>query len=227
MHRVYIVRHGERIDHVDRSWKTGSDLPDDPFLTVRGLKQAHDLAVRLKDANVTHIFCSPFYRCIQTANETAKLISVPIKLEHGAGEFLSSRWFKENPRLRSTKDLASEFHMIDTSYESFWKPQYPESLEQLSARTGSVTKHLVDNFLDSGSILIVSHGHVIEKLANSLAPTVRINWVTYCALVELCPDSEGSYCVEANGDTSYLSEPENSGFRPKHSCLANGVTTKT
>ena len=46
--RVFVIRHGERIDHVDYSWVGKSDRPYDPPLTEQGVREAKDTGHMLK-----------------------------------------------------------------------------------------------------------------------------------------------------------------------------------
>ncbi len=47
--RVFVIRHGERIDHVDYSWVGKSDRPYDPPLTEQGVREAKDAGCMLKE----------------------------------------------------------------------------------------------------------------------------------------------------------------------------------
>ncbi|KAJ3120708.1 hypothetical protein HK098_004394 [Nowakowskiella sp. JEL0407] len=80
---LYIVRHGERMDNVDKNWlKTCQSLgydPYDPPLTDKGILQAAATGRFIEDDNysnnsksnipITHVFTSPFLRCVETASQ--------------------------------------------------------------------------------------------------------------------------------------------------------------
>lgn len=102
---VFIARHGERIDHVDRTWRASAANPYDAFLTQKGLAQARALGRHLKNKDVTHIFASPFYRTVQTANQVAQELGLPMKIEPGLGEYLNEDWFDHKPKLKHLQDL--------------------------------------------------------------------------------------------------------------------------
>ena len=59
---VIFLRHGERLDDVDRSWS--SPRPWDPPLTAHGRDQAGEAGRRLRTLglNITRVYCSPFLR---------------------------------------------------------------------------------------------------------------------------------------------------------------------
>ena len=77
---VIVVRHGERLDYVTRdrgeNWIPTSNRPWDPPLTTTGLQQAKSLESALPEIlqnlglspNLSAVYSSPFYRCIQTAS---------------------------------------------------------------------------------------------------------------------------------------------------------------
>jgi len=45
---VVVVRHGERVDHVDSEWTSTASRPYDAPLTDKGVSQAQDTGPRLK-----------------------------------------------------------------------------------------------------------------------------------------------------------------------------------
>jgi len=45
---ILIVRHGERIDHIDEKWISLAQRPFDPGLSTRGMQQAREVGEKLK-----------------------------------------------------------------------------------------------------------------------------------------------------------------------------------
>ena len=64
---VYLARHGERIDFVEKSWVDSAARPFDPPLTARGVLQGSALGKRLSllSPRPTKIFVSPLGRTVQ------------------------------------------------------------------------------------------------------------------------------------------------------------------
>jgi len=56
-----------------------SDATIHPFPMMAWCK--HQLGQRLKREDIAHIFASPFLRTVQTANQVAEALDLPIKLE--------------------------------------------------------------------------------------------------------------------------------------------------
>ncbi|CAM6003721.1 unnamed protein product [Sphagnum balticum] len=101
MPTIWLVRHGEREDFVDRTW---FDRPqrayDDPPLTETGRKQvvklyscatnvqAEDAGRLLANEPIAHIFASPYERTMETASIIGQQRDKPmtIKVENGICE---------------------------------------------------------------------------------------------------------------------------------------------
>lgn len=206
--KVFVARHGERIDHVDRSWRETAENPHDPFLTETGIRQAQALGAKLAGNGLTHIFASPFYRTVQTANEVAKVAGLKIKVEAGLSEFLNQDWFAEKPKLQSVANLKEAFPLVDTSYNSVLEPEYPETRDDLIRRAGRAAQLLVEKF--SGTLLFVAHGITCEFTVRGITGAGHIPYISYCSL-QTCSrkeDGSGSYYIDgpSKPDLSFIPE---------------------
>ncbi|KAJ2373952.1 hypothetical protein H4S02_008698 [Coemansia sp. RSA 2611] len=114
----YIVRHGERIDHIDDSWVHSAAVPYDPPLTDTGQRQAyltgqliHNIeqqqAQPTPDNTEYLVLTSPFLRCAQTAqaihqgfvDQSARTHSAQtrqwkIAVEPGLSEVMNESYFE-------------------------------------------------------------------------------------------------------------------------------------
>jgi len=203
---VWIARHGERIDFVDPDWtQTGGD-PYDPHLSPNGMQQAKDVARRLKDEGISHIFSSPFLRTLQTANEVAELLDLPIYVEPGAGEMLSADWYPDgDPRVWSLDDRRKQFSRIDLSYEPHGVSTFPEDWEIIKRRGAATMRAIVEKF--SGNLFVVGHGASVSSLAWGLVEGYPQFTGKTCSLVKVTRDGE-KWNLELGGDTSHLSYVE-------------------
>ncbi|MGK7871906.1 MAG: histidine phosphatase family protein [Xenococcaceae cyanobacterium] len=202
---IWIARHGNRLDFVNPEWFNTAERRYDPPLSEDGLIQAKELGQRLKSENIAHIFSSPFLRAIQTSNQVAEALDLPIKLEAGLSEWLNLDWMREIPETHPREVLAEKYPRIDCSYTSRIVPQYPESEETVMERTGKTARRLVEEF--SEDILLVGHG--ISVLGTTIGlvggnPTIN---ASLCCLVKLVRCSE-QWEMKLNGDTSHLSQSE-------------------
>lgn len=213
---IWIARHGNRLDFANPEWFLTAERPYDPPLyhgenhpgQPNGFKQAQQLGKRLKGENIRHIFASPFLRTVQTANEVAEILDLPLKIEPGLSEWLNPEWMPSMPEKLPLEVLHQQYPRIDLSHEIRGAiPEYPETAEQALKRSGETAKRLAEAFPED--ILLVGHG------ASVLGATMGILSVTtepeikaaLCCLVKIVRH-EQEWIVELNGDTSHLGEIE-------------------
>ena len=202
---VWIARHGNRLDFVRPEWFNTAQRRYDPPLSDDGAIQARELAARLKSENIAHIFASPFLRTIQTANEVARVLNLPIKLEAGFCEWLNPNWMDETPETHPQEFLAQQYPLIDWNYQSYLQPQYPETEAQLDRRAEKTIGHLVTQF--SEDILIVAHGGLVSAITKGLIPETSYFKAYLCSLTKVV-NLNSVWKTELIADTSHLSNTE-------------------
>lgn len=204
---IWIARHGNRIDFVNPEWFNTAERRYDPPLSDDGVVQAYQLGQRLKGQGIAHIFASPFLRTVQTANQVAEALDLPIKLESGLSEWLNSAWMTAMPERMSMDALTELFPRIDTSYTSRVVAEYPETREQALKRAGVTARLLADELQED--LLLIGHGASVlgatMGLVGGIAETeIKAN---LCCLVKVVrQDSE--WLLELKGDTSHLTQIE-------------------
>jgi broad specificity phosphatase PhoE len=202
---VWIARHANRWDFVYPEWFTTAERPYDPPLSEDGFEQAKQLASRLATtSNIRHIFASPFLRTVQTAHEVAQKLNLPLKLEWGLAEWLNPHWMTHAPETLPLEILQQDFPEIDRHYHSRIVPEYPESEQQVFARTQETAKRLVAEF--SEDILLIGHGASVLGASQALVPGAEIR-AALCCLVKIVRKGD-IWEMELHGDTSHLSETE-------------------
>lgn len=202
---VWIARHGNRLDFVNPEWFDTAQRRYDPPLSKDGFIQAQELGKRLKKEKIKHIFASPFLRTIQTANEIAEIIDLPIKLEAGLSEWHNGEWMSEHPEIHPKELLAKKYPRIDWNYNSLIIPKYPETEAEVNQRTKEISQKIVALFDED--ILLVGHGASVWGTTVGLVggkPTIN---ASLCCLVKLVRE-EDKWHMELNGDTSHLSKTE-------------------
>jgi broad specificity phosphatase PhoE len=219
---IWIARHGNRIDFVNPEWFNTAERRFDPHLSDDGVVQAYQLGQRLKRENITHIFASPFLRTVQTANQIAEALDLPIKLESGLSEWLNPAWMPAMPETMSIEALTEVFPRIDTSYTSRVIAEYPETDEKSLERSGKTARLLADEFLPE-DILLVGHGASVLGATMGLVGETAKTQVnaSLCCLVKvvrqdidvdlvtaLASHTSPKWVLELNGDTSHLTEIE-------------------
>jgi broad specificity phosphatase PhoE len=202
---IWIARHANRLDFVHPEWFLTAELPYDPPLSEDGLEQAQQLAHRLRQEPISHIFASPFLRTVQTAHQVAEVLDLPLKLEFGLSEWLNPEWMPKMPDRQPFSVLQQQFSRIDPGYVSRVVPEYPETGEVALARAGETARILAAEF--SGNLLLVGHGaSVMGATTGILGTPVQVN-ASLCCLIKLVRHQE-RWSIELNGDTSHLSHRE-------------------
>ena len=189
-------------------WRGYSWKGDDPHLSEDSIIQAKEIGLRLKGEGLQHIFTSPFLRTIETAHHIAEARDLPIKIEHGASEWLNAEWFPERPVHIPLDALRRRFPRIDGKYESVVMPPYPEGAEEAFARAGEASLILADTF--SGDLLIIGHGHSVTGMARGFMGAACQISCGLCALVKVVRQ-DGRTTLELNGDVSHLSSGDKHG----------------
>ena len=202
---VWIARHGNRLDFVNPEWFNTAVRRYDPPLSDDGFVQAKELGQRLRSENIAHIFASPFLRTVQTANEVAQILDLPIKLEAGLGEWRNGEWMTEKPEIQTQDWLATKYPSIDWNYQSHLIPQYPETRAEVNQRTAATIQKLVAEF--DRDILIVGHGASVFGVIQGLVTYVPDFKVALCCLTKIVRDRD-TWNLDFYGDISHLSQTE-------------------
>eukprot|EP00928_Gymnodinium_smaydae_P067489 TRINITY_DN5046_c0_g1_i4.p1 TRINITY_DN5046_c0_g1~~TRINITY_DN5046_c0_g1_i4.p1 ORF type:complete len:878 (+),score=194.02 TRINITY_DN5046_c0_g1_i4:144-2636(+) len=215
---VLLTRHGARIDKEDRRWlqKAGHGRVHDPHLSCGGELGAKELATRLasfhKDQPVAHIVSSPFVRCVQTAMPVAEALGLPIKIEPGICEILSSPDCRA--QFLDTAELARNFPCIDESYQPVVSREQLPSVEYgdcaAARRAGSAAQAVREKLC--GRILFVGHGASCLGIATNFGMS---DYIGYTTLTHFAWDGARWRVMGEFGDVAHLSDQEtarNSAF---------------
>ncbi|KAF9015204.1 histidine phosphatase superfamily [Cyathus striatus] len=210
--KIYIARHGFRLNWVSTTWKSETGLPRDPPLAAFGEAQAQELAQHFlslpEEERPTAIFSSPYYRCLQTAFPTAKILQLPLYVEHGISE-----WYSPvvpgtglHPRPGSAASLKAYFDVIDPSWSSVWYPSRKgEDVSEIHQRTDGFVETFIPEverkFHQKHSrILLVSHAATVIALVRSLAGNRELPLkVGCCTLSELTRKPSSTTQMLADG----------------------------
>lgn len=205
---VWIARHGNRLDFVNPEWFETAERRYDPPLSDDGVIQAMQLGQRLKGENIAHIFASPFLRTVQTANQVAEALDLPIKIEPGLSEWLNQAWIDSPPEKLTLEELHELYPRVDLSHVPIGvAAEYPETGEEMFQRAGETAKRLAAEYPED--MLLVGHGASVIGTAMGLLNVTNepeIN-ATLCCLVKMVRD-EKEWVMELNGDTSHLTQTE-------------------
>ncbi|CAD6193064.1 unnamed protein product [Caenorhabditis auriculariae] len=209
MRNIWVVRHGERVDHVIKNWRNTPDCVrwDDPPLSERGLRQADEVGKFLASEPIEHVFTSPFTRCVQTTSSIlANFHDAPnVRVEPGFGENLSS--CADPPGRPPMKDILAIHSSVEEGYKPIYEvlPKEPRREDGCADRIDFVLREVLDKY-PNGDILIVSHGSPIASV--HLALIGSWNYVGLCTIGKIVQDGESFFCDYYN-EKQHLTDKTN------------------
>lgn len=231
--RLFLIRHAERVDvtfgkqwiqlsfDADGSYnrrnlnmpkeipirKSGTaDFVKDSPITETGLFQARLTGEGMRDQGIrlSHVFCSPALRCVQTANAILQGLqdtTVKIKIETGLFEWLA--WCSGGfPNFMTPTELSKCGLQVDTGYVSQvavqdLKPK--ETHQEFYKRMFNITRLILRTVgANSGNVMFVGHAATLEACTRQLVGaqprsaqelTKIVQKIPYCGVC-VCQESE-------------------------------------
>lgn len=152
---LILVRHGETLFNRERKVQGIADIE----LNDTGLRQAHQLALSLKDHEIHQIYSSPLRRAYQTAEAINQFHDVPINkrsglMEMDVGDFegLSFQELRANE-----KDFLRKW----TADPAMTKMPNGESIIELQERAWNAIEDII---IRAENALVVSHNFTIAAI---------------------------------------------------------------
>eukprot|EP01084_Bolivina_argentea_P299218 515742_1 len=172
-HNIFVVRHGERIDYVDKNWinKVNHNRYRDPYLANKGIKQCketafklnqilneyynindnNDKTLQLSEDNIV-VISSPYIRCVQTATLICKQLNYKskIKIEPGISEVLKEfpPHFLDNNDINKDNLCKDMIDVNNKSYKPFMNKYSFKKREygdgECINRSNKVTKNIIN-----------------------------------------------------------------------------------
>lgn len=201
---VWLVRHANRQDFVDPTWRETADRPHDPGLSPDGWMQARHLARRFADAAIDRIVASPFLRTVQTAHAVAEARRQPLYLEPGLGEWLNPAWFDAAPTLLPPDTLTHRFEHVDLDHRPCHRPSFPESRDAMIERMGAAARCLVRRYIQTDALLLVGHGATVSGVLRGLVHDDLPEAGCPLASVTRLVRRAGRWTIAQRNDTAHL-----------------------
>ncbi|PPQ88632.1 hypothetical protein CVT25_010208 [Psilocybe cyanescens] len=197
--KIYIARHGFRLNWINSVWTSPTGLPRDPPLTAYGETQAEELCQFFlsvpEEERPTAIFSSPYYRCLQTSKPLAQALGIPIYVEHGIAEWYSpvAPGTGLHPRPGPTESLKTHFPEVDPTWNSLYYPtRKGESVDELHQRIDTFTSVFIPTivkrlpFEHRRRLLLVTHAATTIALVRSFVGDRDLHMkVGCCSLTKL------------------------------------------
>lgn len=133
---VVVLRHGDRLDNIEKDWVKQASKPWDPPLHESGLTRAFNTGRTLRKGvgfPIHRVLVSPFLRCVQTAVGVISGISageetdLKVSIEYGLCEMLNDIAIRSAPKdwefVIDVADLEARFPSgtVDRSVEPVYK----------------------------------------------------------------------------------------------------------
>jgi 2,3-bisphosphoglycerate-dependent phosphoglycerate mutase len=176
---LYLIRHGQSTNNA--AAENPQTRVYDPPLTDLGRRQADNLAGYLRGAGITHLYCSPMYRALQTTAPAAAALGMKAEIwvdvhEHG-GMYLEEAGAITGYPGRNRAQIADEFpaYIIpDAITDAGWwdMRQGQESLSACYGRAIKIAAELrrraADRHDQRERIALITHGTFIDALIKAL-----------------------------------------------------------
>lgn len=167
-HLLYVVRHGENPANLNREF---SYKLIDYSLTEKGVLQAEQTAIRLRDAGIHEIYSSPLKRALETAEIIAAPLGLPVATLE---EFRENNVGDLEAQPPSDENWALHDRIIADWYAGRHDSSFPggEDFLTLRARIKQGLTTILE--ADTGTeeqrrIVIVAHGGILNGMARGLA----------------------------------------------------------
>ncbi|KAI1797839.1 histidine phosphatase superfamily [Ganoderma leucocontextum] len=232
--RIYIARHGFRINWITNDWVSVTGTARDPPLAPFGLSQAQELADFFcslpEEERPSAIFSSPYHRCLQTARPTAEALKLPLYVDHGRQPIILapdcilhikglSEWYSPvapgtglHPRPGPAVDLRTHVSDVDDAWETLLYPSRKgEEIAEVHDRARALLRALIPTVEHKYNgahkrILLISHAATCIALTRALVnnPALPLR-VGCCSVTDFRPRDASSNAV-GNWETTKLAD---------------------
>jgi len=182
--KLLLLRHGQTDWNLQRRYQGQIDIN----LNKTGISQAIDAANSLIGQKIDSLYSSDLSRAVQTANEVAKVVNLPIKKDARLREIKQGLW--EGKLIDEITNNQSE--LVNSIYEHPFQFQKPggESIGDLADRVWQCLHDIAADH-SSQTVVVVSHGlaistaickfnHISLSMAKDYIPDnceiVPLNW---------------------------------------------------
>ena len=203
MVKLYLVRHGQSTANLNDVFLGQHNLD----LTSLGLEQAKITANYLKNIHVDAIYSSDLTRAVDTAEQTAKLLNLPIILEKGLREIDGGLW-EEQPFYSLKEKYYDNFVAFTTDIGSS-KVDGGESVAELYERFIKTVEN-ISKANDNKTVLIFSHATCIRCfgafcMGKGLKNMQSVPWPNNASVTEVDYDN-GKFTLVKYGYDDFMGQ---------------------
>lgn len=175
-----------------------------------GLVSARKLGTYLNRRGISHVYSSPFIRCLQTAQSASEVIDhiYDIVPEPGLAEFLHEILYPEayeDETIWAPSNMAKTLcDYLDDNAWAIANPTHPETIRQFHERCAATVKEIATRCAGT-TTLLVTHASVIEVCVKTLVPGAKVPEIPFGSITEVvCEHGGGGWRLEALADRAYM-----------------------
>lgn len=157
MTEMWLVRHGQTDWNLAGIYQGQSDIP----LNETGIKQASELALKLKGKHFDAIYSSDLKRARQTANIIAEQVGAPIFIDPRLREIRQGIW--EGMKIEEVKKKYAPDFNRDSEFINIPRAEGAESLAEVITRMVE-SANAIHNQHNGSRVLLSSHGLAVAVL---------------------------------------------------------------
>lgn len=196
--KIYLVRHGETVWNVENRIQGHLDSP----VTGQGTRQITALCRDLTDKSIGLVVASPLGRSVTAAGQIASWLDSPLQLDPA---FIERHFGDlEGKRIDELTEKERTHAAMVLSGTPGIRPQNGESPEEATRRVLTALSGLS---VFEGNVCVVSHGHVIQSVINTLIDNNPENFDRYAHLngaYSILACTEKGLAVEKWGMSTHL-----------------------
>ena len=180
---VCLLRHAERLDHVDMNWHEAEQQRRyDPPLSPAGAEEAASISrqLGLGTLNLKHVVSSPFLRTLQTAAPIARELSLSqLIVCNGMCECLSEETGINTQPVFELEQQKAVCGGITLEFIGDPVPLFPESLIEAKQRYQTAIRLVSDKYWPAG-VLFVTHAIAIRAAFQSYSGPLINGLIPFC-----------------------------------------------
>ncbi len=211
--RIFLIRHGESTSDIEN--KYGGDYDD--HLSRKGIKQAEELAQKIRDKKIEIIFTSPRLRASESAEILKNALDVPINPQNSFGIFGGPPLIKTIQNLRERNNYG---FLTGINKEKAAK-KYPKEVELLNDYHNTIQgAETYSNFRERiikawqeitatnyHTIAMVTHGGPIRCILREILKIGELTHLGDCAILEL--EKQGGKVFLVKMENAKTKAPQN------------------
>jgi len=188
---IYLIRHGETTGDIEDRY--GGDYDD--HLTEKGLKQAKDLAEKLKEKEIQIIFSSPRIRARETAEIVNKILNVKIDFVNNLRERNNYGFLTGLIKAEAKKKYPEEVKKLekDGLRHNVTKS---ENYEIFKARIVNAFERILNSNYDT--VAIITHSGPVRCIVREVLKLGEIGHLEDCEILKIKKEDSRLYLVRTN-----------------------------